>query len=158
MTTTVSSPSTNSSLEAVAAQLAFGVVRLNRLLRQSDRGGLTPSMSAALASVARQGSPTLGEVASSEHLSPATITPIIKKLEARRLVTRMPDANDRRVTRVRVTPAGRRQLDDNRSRRTKWIKARLGELSPSEFERISEALDVLTKLTTQSDANDVGQP
>ena len=157
MTATASLPSA-SSIETVAAQLTLGVVRLNRLLRQADRGGLTPSMSAALASVARQGSPTLGEVASSEHLSPATITPIIKKLEARRLVARVRDPNDRRVTRVRVTPAGRRQLDENRSRRTKWVTARLGELSPSEFERISGALDVLTKLTTPSDANDGGQP
>jgi DNA-binding MarR family transcriptional regulator len=132
----------------MATQLALGVVRLNRLIRQSDSGGLTPSLSAALASVARHGSPTLGELAASEHITPASLTPIIKKLESRRLVTRITDADDGRVSRVRVTSAGRRQLDENRSRRTKWIRAQLGELSPAELERLGDALDVLTKLTS----------
>ncbi len=132
----------------MATQLALGVVRLNRLIRQSDSGGLTPSLSAALASVARQGSPTLGELAASEHITPASMTPIIKKLESRRLVTRMADIDDGRVTRVRITAAGRRQLDENRSRRTKWIRSQLGALSATELDRLGGALDVLTKLTT----------
>lgn len=136
------------ALDAMATQLTLGVVRLNRLIRHSDSGGLTPSLSAALASVARHGSPTLGALAASEHMTPASMTPIIKKLESRRLVTRIADTEDGRVTRVRVTPAGRRQLDENRSRRTKWIREQLGALSEAELERLGDALDVLTKLTT----------
>ena len=140
-------PASNAALDAMATQLALGVVRLNRLIRQSDSGGLTPSLSAALASVARNGSPTLGELAAAEHITPASMTPIIKKLESRRLVTRMADTDDGRVTRVRITAAGRRQLDENRSRRTKWIREQLSALSPAELERLGGALDVLTKLT-----------
>ena len=132
----------------MATQLTLGVVRLNRLIRHSDSGGLTPSLSAALASVARHGSPTLGELAASEHITPASLTPIIKKLESRRLVTRIADADDGRVSRVRVTATGRRQLDENRNRRTKWIRTQLGELSPAELDRLGDALDVLTKLTS----------
>lgn len=137
-------------LDAMATQLALGVIRLNRLIRHSDSGGLTPSLSAALASVSRHGSPTLGELAASEHMTPASMTPIIKKLEARRLVARVPDADDGRVTRVRLTPAGRRQLDENRSRRTRWIRSQLSALTPAELDRLSDALDVLTKLTTSA--------
>jgi DNA-binding MarR family transcriptional regulator len=131
----------------MASQLALGVVRLNRRLRHADSGGLTPSQSAALASVARAGEPTLGELAACEHVTPATMTPIIKRLEARRLVARVADADDGRVTRVRITPAGRRQLDENRSRRRSWLKSQLAELTDEERERLDGALDVLTKLT-----------
>jgi DNA-binding MarR family transcriptional regulator len=132
----------------MASQLALGVVRLNRRLRHADTGGLTPSLSAALASVSRNGEPTLGELAAYEHVAPATMTPIIKKLEERRLVTRVPDAGDGRVTRVRITAAGRRQLDENRSRRTSWLKAQLADLTDDERARLDAAVDVITKLTT----------
>jgi DNA-binding MarR family transcriptional regulator len=146
------------ALDALAHRLTVSVVRLNRLIRQTDTGGMTPSMSAALASIARHGEPTLGEVAAHEHVSPATMTAIVKKLEAQRLVARVADAADGRVTRVRVTAAGRRRLDENRSRRVRWIRDRLGELAPDERARLTGAIDVLAALTELTEVSEEAHP
>lgn len=147
---------TTDPLDDMAHRLTVSIVRLNRLIRQSDASGLTPSMSAALACVARTGTPTLGELAAEEHLSPATMTPIVKKLEAMRLLARVPDPDDGRITRVRITPAGRRRLDETRGRRVQFIRARLGELPARDVERLADALDVLGALTERSAVVDGG--
>ena len=96
-------------------------------------------------------SSTLGELAAEEHLSPATMTPIVKKLESLRLIARLPDPDDGRVTRVRITAAGRRRLDENRGRRVQFIRARLAELPARDVERLADALDVLATLTERVD-------
>ena len=50
------------------------------------------------------------------------------------------------VARVRVTPAGRRRVTQNRSRRTAWLAARLRDLSPADVEKLDAAADVLERL------------
>jgi DNA-binding MarR family transcriptional regulator len=67
-------------------------------------------------------------------------------METLGLVTRETDANDRRVTRIRITPAGVDQLDEVRNRRTSWLASQLTSLSDDERKRLSDAVDVLAKL------------
>jgi DNA-binding MarR family transcriptional regulator len=133
----------------VAARLRFSVVRLARLLRQQDQGGLTPSQSAALATIDREGPLTLGQLAQHEQLAPPTITKIVAQLEASGFVIRRVGATDRRVSQVEISPSGRRQLDANRSRRTAWLAARARDLDPDELDRLTAALAVLEKLATR---------
>jgi DNA-binding MarR family transcriptional regulator len=61
-------------------------------------------------------------------------------------VTRQVDPDDRRVTRVRITAAGRRQLESIRTRRTAWLASRLAELSTDDVARLDAALAVLDGL------------
>lgn len=61
---------------------------------------------------------TAGAIADILAVRPASVTQIIKKLEADDYVERVKDENDARVTRVKITAAGREQLkklDENRS-------------------------------------------
>jgi len=104
-------------------------------------------MVAALASVKRLGNPTHGELAALEQVAPRTITAVVGKMETLGFVTRETDANDRRVTRVRITPAGEAVLDDVRSRRTEWLEQQLRSLDDDELARLAAAADVLAKLT-----------
>ncbi len=53
---------------------------------------------------------SMREVSEILHVSPRTITDMIDSLEARGLVARGPHPADRRVTLLRLTPEGRRQL------------------------------------------------
>src|SRR5215212_9457980 len=98
----------------VAGRLRLPVTRLARILRQQDQLGLTPTMTAALATIGREGPLTLGTLAAYEQVSPPTITRVVGKLEAAGLVRRRPDSADGRVTRVELSAAGRRQLDTGR--------------------------------------------
>jgi DNA-binding MarR family transcriptional regulator len=129
-------------------RLRLSVSRLARLLRQQDQSGMTPTMAATLATIAREGSLTLGELAAAEQVAPPTITKVISKLETAGLVDRVVDPADRRVARVALSAAGRKQVEVNRSRRTAWLADRVAELSPGERDRLADAVDVLEHLTT----------
>jgi DNA-binding MarR family transcriptional regulator len=132
----------------LAGSLRLSVTRLARLLRQQDQSGLAPTLTAALATIAREGPLTLGELAVAEQVTAPSITKVVEKLEARGFVTRHTDERDRRVTRVQVTPAGRKFVETVRGRRTAWLTSRLKTLSPDELARLAAAADVLEKLTT----------
>ncbi|HEX3088087.1 MAG TPA: MarR family transcriptional regulator [Ilumatobacteraceae bacterium] len=122
------------------------VTRLARRLRQQDRTGLGPTITAALSSIYKHGGLTHGELAAIEQVAPPTITSIVGKMEALGLVTRETDTNDRRVTRIRITPAGVDQLDEVRNRRTSWLASQLSSLTDDERARLSAAADVLAKI------------
>ncbi len=131
----------------LAGQLRVVVARLARILRQQDESGLAPTLLAALTTIGRLGPLTFGEIAAHEQVAAPTVTKAVQKLEARGLVARRPDPDDGRVCRVAITAAGRRQLEQNRRRRTAWLATRLGELEPDDIARLAAAVDVLEGLT-----------
>ncbi|MEO7369340.1 MAG: MarR family transcriptional regulator [Ilumatobacteraceae bacterium] len=122
------------------------ITRLARRLRQQDHTGLGPTMTAALGSINKHGGLTHGELAAIEQVSPPTITAVVGKLESLGLVTRETGTEDRRVTRIRMTPAGIDQLDEVRNRRTSWLAFQLNALNDDERRRLADAAGVLAKL------------
>ena len=145
MPTMQKTPRTANPLE-LANALRPTITRLARRLRQQDHTGLGPTMTAALASIAKHGGPTHGELAAIEQVAPPTITAVVGKMENLGLVTRETGTVDRRVTRIRITPAGVDQLDEVRNRRTSWLAFQLSSLTDDERRRLADAVDVLAKL------------
>lgn len=137
--------------EEVASSLRYTITRLARLLRQQDQSGLAPTLGAALATIAREGPLTLGELAAREQVTAPSVTKIVEKLEARGFVSRKPHATDRRVCRVQITAAGRKHVEAVKGRRTAWLTSRLSELSHDELARLAAAADVLGKLTERAE-------
>jgi DNA-binding MarR family transcriptional regulator len=124
---------------------------LARLLRQQDESGLTPTTGAMLATIGRVGPLTLGELAAHEQVAPPTITKVVGKLEDAGFVDRVPDPTDKRVCRVVLTAAGRRQLDTNRSRRTAWLADRLGALPVDDQARLADVVELLERLSQREE-------
>jgi DNA-binding MarR family transcriptional regulator len=145
MPTLQKTPRTANPLD-LANALRPTITRLARRLRQQDHTGLGPTMTAALASIAKHGGPTHGELAAIEQVAPPTITAVVGKMENLGLVTRETGTIDRRVTRIRITPAGVEQLDEVRNRRTSWLAFQLSSLTDDERRRLADAVDVLAKL------------
>ncbi|MEP7114077.1 MAG: MarR family transcriptional regulator [Ilumatobacteraceae bacterium] len=139
------------SLE-LANTLRPTITRLARRLRQQDHTGLGPTMTAALASIRKHGGPTHGELAAIEQVAPPTITAVVGKMENLGLVTRETGTADRRVTRIRITPAGIEKLDEVRNRRTSWLASQLESLTDDERRRLLDAADVLAKLVDVAEA------
>jgi len=137
------------SSEEIAGRLRLSATRLARRLRQEARTGLSPSQLSALAAVERHGPLTLGALADHEQVAPPSVTRVVAKLEADGFLSRQPDPDDRRVTRVVVTPKGRNLLGTSRRRKTTWLATRLESLDPETRARIAEALDALDALTTE---------
>ena len=140
-------PGTPADVGAMAAHLRISATRLARLLRRQGDTGLSPSQLSALTSVEQHGPMTLGLLADHERVAPPSITKVVDKLEERGLVVRVPDAADRRVTRVATTPAGETLLADVRQRKDLWLAARLAQLDADDRARLDAALDVLDALT-----------
>jgi DNA-binding MarR family transcriptional regulator len=130
----------------LAARLRMAVTRLQRRLREQGVGGLSPSQSSALASVARLGSPTLGALAAREAVQPPSMTRIVGALETMGYVTRVVDPTDRRVARVTLSPRGRAVLDRNRSAKDAYLAQRLLHLTDRERASLGDLTVLLERL------------
>ncbi|AZQ40009.1 MarR family transcriptional regulator [Streptomyces cyaneochromogenes] len=69
--------------------------------------GLTPQQAQMLC-FAQHLQPSLGELATLLHCDKTNITGLVDRLQRRGLLTRQPDPDDRRMTRVHLTPEGER--------------------------------------------------
>src|ERR1700712_644806 len=78
----------------LAGRLRLSVTRLARILRHQDAGTLAPTLSAALATVDREGPLTLGDLAQREHVAPPSITKAVDKLAGMGFVERRADETD----------------------------------------------------------------
>ncbi len=133
--------------EDLSDRLRLTVTRLARRLRQhSDPGGATPSQLSLLSTVERRGPITLGDLAAYEQVQPPTITLLAGRLENHGLLRRHPDRADRRVTRVAITPAGRRLLARIRSHKTLYLAQRLQSLSDDDRRLLADAVEVLDRV------------
>ncbi len=72
--------------------------------------GLTHGQFSLLMSVNRPEAPTIGDVAALLAMDRTTVTANLKPLERRGLVRTKADADDKRIRRMMLTPAGRRAL------------------------------------------------
>jgi len=130
----------------LASHLRLVVTRLARRLRQESGGGLTPSQTSALATVARHGPVTPSELADLERVKRPTATRVIGGLEEAGLVAREPDPTDGRVCRVQATGAGNELLAELRSRKTAYLAQRLARLDQTELATLERAASLIERL------------
>jgi DNA-binding MarR family transcriptional regulator len=130
----------------LAAHLRLGITRTARRLRQEAGGALSPSQSAALATVERHGPLTPSELAVRERVQRPTATRVLARLEAAGLVARACDPADRRSFLVSVTPAGRAMLAAQRNRKDAYLARRLETLDDADRATLSRAAELLERL------------
>lgn len=133
----------------LGSQLRLAVMRLARRLRQQTAGGITQSQLSALATVAKHGPVSLGELAGIERIAPPTMTRIAARLEEQGLVERRPDPTDRRVARVAISDAGDALLAEIRTRRDAFLTERLQELTADERVLLAKAIPLLERLASE---------
>jgi DNA-binding MarR family transcriptional regulator len=138
---------TRTETAELAGRLRLSVTRLARLMRQQADTGLSPTQLATLATVDAAGPITLGDLAAREQVAPPTMTKAVGCLEGQGLVARQQDTEDRRVSRLSITPEGRRLLERSRTRKNAWLARRLSDLDAADRRRLAEALDALDRLT-----------
>jgi DNA-binding MarR family transcriptional regulator len=135
----------------VAARLRLAIVRTARRLRQeayeAESGAdLSPTLTAALATVERHGPLTPSELADRESIRRPTATRIIASLEASGLVDRTPDPADGRAALVSATVEGSELLKRLRSRKNAYIAKRLRGLDAGEIETLDRAAEILERM------------
>ncbi|MEE2030718.1 MarR family winged helix-turn-helix transcriptional regulator [Rhodococcus chondri] len=123
---------------------------LGRIARSVGRpagdGGPTRSQASLLATVARHETVGVRELAEYENLNPTMCSRMLGKLEDDGLVTRSPDADDKRVILAHITAAGARVAADLRARRTALFAEHLAELDVPDVDALHDALPALEAL------------
>jgi DNA-binding MarR family transcriptional regulator len=125
-------------------------------LRQQALGGehgeISPTLSAALASIDVHGPLTPSELAERERVKRPTATRTIARLEELGLVERTPDPNDGRACIVSTTPSGRELMKRLRTRKNAYLANRIRNLPPEELETLEHAAEILERLLEEDQA------
>jgi DNA-binding MarR family transcriptional regulator len=130
----------------LATRLRLGITRTARRMRQEAGTDLSPTLSAALATIARHGPLTPSELAARERVQRPTATRLLARLEAPGLVARTADPQDGRSALVAVTPAGEALLAEVRTRKDAYLARRLRALSPEERATLRRASEILERM------------
>jgi DNA-binding MarR family transcriptional regulator len=132
-----------------ARELRVLFSRLRRRLRDlAIDDDLTPSQTAVLTRLWKDGASSASGLAGAEGVRPQSMATIVAALEQRGLIERTPDPEDGRRQVVSLTGQGRRRAESDRQARQEWL-ARAIQERYSERERhvILEALSLLERLT-----------
>jgi DNA-binding MarR family transcriptional regulator len=124
----------------------MAIVRTARRLRQeaaSEASGLTPTSTAALATIDRHGPLTPSELAEIERVKRPTVTRTLGCLDRERLIERTPDPADGRSALVSVNIAGRERLRRLRGRKNAYLARRMKRLSDADVATLERAAEIL---------------
>ena len=140
----------NATTNETAARLRRAVTRLNRRLRSSSLGGISPAQASMLASIDNLRNPSLGDLAVAEQVQPPSVTRMARTMLAAGLITCSADLEDRRCTRVQLTPLGRKEVAAIRRRKTEFLERKLQSLSIDDQRRAEELVRFLEVLMEES--------
>ena len=133
----------------LASHLRLTIARTARRLRQEGGTELSPSMTAALATIECHGPVTPSELAARERIQRPTATRVIARLEEMGLIGRTTDPQDRRSSLVSVTPEATALLAEQRTRKTAFLAERLDGLDAEDRAALERAADVLERMLAE---------
>ncbi|ADJ48452.1 MarR family transcriptional regulator [Amycolatopsis mediterranei S699] len=124
------------------------VGQLHRRLRQVDNAGiLTPSQSAVLNRLYREGPATQGELAAAEHVRQQSMAATLGVLDELGYLARTPDPADRRRVVISLSESGTDTVRGVFQHRDEWLaRALVDELSPAELDAVTRALPLLQRV------------
>ncbi|BBZ73256.1 MarR family winged helix-turn-helix transcriptional regulator [Mycobacterium paraseoulense] len=137
------------SAATAARDLRVVFSRLRRKLKDlATDEDLTPSQTAVLNRLWKEGASSASALASAERVRPQSMATIVAALEQRGLIGRAPDPEDGRRQLISLTAAGRRRAESNRQVREEWLARAMHErYSERERRVILDALTLLERLT-----------
>jgi len=140
---TISTPTQSIDLPA---RLRLAIARMARRMRQEAGDELSPSMTAALATIENHGPLTPSALAELERIKRPTATRVLHRLEEDGLIERTADPSDGRSTVVHITKPGAALLKKLRSRKNAYLARRLRELPAEDVDVLERAAGVLERL------------
>jgi DNA-binding MarR family transcriptional regulator len=136
--------------EDLVGRLRLAVTRLSRVFRQDGHSQLVPTDVAILTAIAWASKTTLGSLAASEHVAPPTVTKSVNRLTELGFVERVADPTDGRVTWVRLSKSGNREVSAYRARVNGWLEDRLNCLPGDDRESLARSVRLLEHLVGQT--------
>lgn len=129
------------------ARLRGVIPRLARQFNETSTGeDLTPTQYSVLALIRVRGPLGLAELTELEGLNPTMLSRIVKVLDERGLIRRLPDPSDLRAARVEVTPEGEQVHARVRAQRTRVLSECLERLPPQTADLLLAAVPAMEAL------------
>jgi DNA-binding MarR family transcriptional regulator len=139
----VASPARDTSL--LAHELRETLGRVIRRLRAEP--GPPVALLTVLGRLDRDGPASTSDLAAAERMRPQSMAQTVHELETAGLVTRLPDATDKRRWFVELTQAGQTKLQATHAAREDWLSDTLErELDADERELLHQAVAVLDRI------------
>jgi len=125
--------------------------RLRRRLREiGATEGLTPSQTAVLARLSKDGAASTSGLAAAERVRPQSMAASLAALEQQHLIRRDPDPEDGRRQLITLTATGTERVDGDRQARQEWLARTMQDrFTERERQVVLEALSLLDRLTQQ---------
>jgi DNA-binding MarR family transcriptional regulator len=133
------------SAAQAASQVRVVIGRVRRRLKElADADDLTPSQTAVLSRLDKDGPASASELAAAERVRPQSMAAILAALREADLIQRHPDPADGRRQVVSLTTAGRHRIQGDRRVRQEWLARALHDhCTEAERQAILKALTLL---------------
>lgn len=148
-------PNTQAEVSESAVHVARDVrvvfSRLRRRLKQTyDTRGITPSQTAVMSRISKDGPASSSRLAAAERVRPQSMAATLAALEERGFIARQPDPDDGRSQQVSLSQAGHTFLSDKRQASEEWLaRAAQDHLTETERRTVVTALALLDRLSHQ---------
>jgi DNA-binding MarR family transcriptional regulator len=130
-----------------ARELRVMFSRLRRKLKElATADDLTPSETAVLIGLVKDGPASTSQLAGVERVRPQSMVTTLSGLDRHGLIERKPDDGRRQL--ITLTPRGRRHAESDRKVREEWlVQAMQDRYTERERQVINEAIALLQRLT-----------
>ena len=140
-------PEITESAVRAARDLRVVFSRLRRRLREVTGQDLTPSQTAVLSRLGKDGAASASALAVAEGVRPQSMATTLAALDQHGLIQRHPDPEDGRRQLVTLTTAGRARVDGDRQARGEWLARALQDrYTEDERHTIIEAFALLERI------------
>jgi DNA-binding MarR family transcriptional regulator len=131
-----------------ATELRVVFSRLRRRLREvATADDLTPTQTAVLLRLAKDGPASTSQLAGAERVRPQSMAATVAGLDMHGLIDRTPDPHDGRRRLITLTGLGRRRAESDRAVREEWlVRAMQDRYTERERQVINDALALLGRL------------
>ncbi len=142
--------------EKLIAQIIEAHLRMSRVIRERTLDSwvtlnLTIPQLKSLFYISRHGRMNLSGLASGIRVTPANVTGIVDRLVEQGLLTRTPDPDDRRVSRLTVTHKGKTLINDLREGRALEMRRILEKLSEQELATVASSFELVARAAEAGD-------
>jgi DNA-binding MarR family transcriptional regulator len=119
-----------------------------RLLEVATAEDLTPSQTAVLIRLVKDGPASTSQLAGAERVRPQSMATTLAGLDRHGLIARAPDPEDGRRQLITLTTVGRKHAENDRKVRDEWlVRAMQDRYTEPERRVINEALTLLERIT-----------
>jgi DNA-binding MarR family transcriptional regulator len=140
-----------SPVDQLAIELLVLSARFARLASRESTSTMPRALWRTLAQLDELGPLRVSELAAVSHVSQPTATSLVQRLGERGWVERRADPDDARAVRVRISRAGHRALQQNRTVAAAAVRGRLERLDDANRQALADGLAALRLVLADSE-------